>query len=267
MAITALHTAATAMDALSTKIDVIANNIANAGTVGFKASRTNFQDLLYQIQSQPGVQTAESATGTPLGTQIGLGVAVSNTQVSFRQGSPQSTGNPLDVMINGDGFFKVELPGGGTGYTRAGNFIRNADGELVLGNSPGHRIEDAPTIPSDTPADGVSISADGQVMIMTPDGTSQSLGQLQLARFTNPAGLLQHGDNIFLASAASGDPIEGTPGQDGIGTLSSSMLELSNTSAVGELVELIKTQRVFQMNSQTIQAADETLQVVANLRR
>ncbi|MCH7870067.1 MAG: flagellar basal-body rod protein FlgG [Planctomycetes bacterium] len=266
MAITALHTAATAMDALSTKIDVIANNIANAGTVAFKSSRANFQDLLYQVQAQPGVQTADSAIGTPLGTQIGLGVAVSNTQVSFRQGSPQSTGNPLDVMINGDGFFKVELPGGGTGYTRAGNFVRNADGDLVLGNSVGHLLQDAPTIPTDVPADSIGISSDGQVMV-TIDGTSQSLGQLQLVRFPNAAGLLQHGDNIFLASAASGDPIEGTAGQDGIGTLSAGMLELSNTSAVTELVELIKTQRVFQMNSQTIQSADETLQVVANLRR
>ncbi len=267
MAITALHTAATAMDALSTKIDVIANNIANAGTVGFKSSRANFQDLLYQIQAQPGVQTAESPIGTPLGTQIGLGVAVSNTQISFRQGSPQSTGNPLDVMINGDGFFKVELPGGGTGYTRAGNFIRNADGELVLGNSPGHRLADAPTIPTDITADKIGISSDGQITAIAADGTNQSLGQLQLVRFPNAEGLLQHGDNIFLASAASGDPIEGAAGEEGIGTLSAGMLELSNTSAVTELVELIKTQRVFQMNSQTIQSADEMLQVVANLRR
>lgn len=267
MAITALHTAATAMDALSTKIDVIANNIANAGTIGFKASRANFQDLLYQIQAQPGVQTAESAAGTPLGTQIGLGVAVSNTQISFKQGSPQATGNPLDVMINGDGFFKVELPGGGTGYTRAGNFIRNAVGELVLGNGPGHRLQDSPTIPDDVPFDKLGISTDGQVTVTREDGTNESLGQLQLARFPNAAGLIQYGDNIFIASAASGDPIEGTAGQNGIGLLRGSMLELSNTSAVGELVELIKTQRVFQMNSQIIQSADETLQVVANLRR
>lgn len=132
MAITALHTAATGMQALSTKIDVIANNIANADTVGFKASRANFQDLLYQLRAQPGVQTSDESE-TPLPTEIGLGVAVSNTQVLFKQGSAIPTGEPLDMMIQGDGFFQVELPGGATGYTRAGNFVRNANGELVLG--------------------------------------------------------------------------------------------------------------------------------------
>jgi flagellar basal-body rod protein FlgG len=267
MAITALHTAATAMDALSTKIDVIANNLANAGTVGYKASRANFQDLLYQIQAQPGVQTADSTVGTPLGTQIGLGVAVSNTEMLFRQGSPMQTGKPLDVMINGDGFFKVELPGGGVGYTRAGNFVKNAQGELVLGNSVGYRLVDTPTIPEEVPFDGVGISADGQVMALQSDGTTQSIGQLQLARFANPGGLLQHGANIYLATAASGEPIEATPGQEGTGSLMAGVLELSSTEAVTELVELIKTQRVFQMNSQSIQTADEALQVVANLRR
>jgi len=266
MAITALHTAATGMQALSTKIDVIANNIANAETVGFKASRPNFQDVLYQVRAQPGVQTSND-TATPLGTQVGLGVAVSNTQILFKQGNPMQTGIGIDGMIQGDGFFQVELPGGGVGYTRAGNFIRNADGELVLANSYGYRLRDTPTIPEEVPTDKVTISADGQIVASMADGTTQNLGQITLARFANPSGLLQYGANIYLQSGASGDPIEGEPGEEGMGTIMPGALELSTTEAVSELVELIKTQRVFQMNSQSIQSADEALRVVANLRR
>jgi flagellar basal-body rod protein FlgG len=254
------------MQALSTKIDVIANNIANADTPGFKASRANFQDLLYQAWSQPGVQTS-SDTSSPLGTQVGLGVALSNTQIMFRQGSAIQTGRSLDAMIEGDGFFQIELPGGGRGYTRAGNLIRNSQGELVLGNSQGYRLQDTPTIPEDIPDDKVSIGTDGTITASMPDGTIQELGQIQLARFANPSGLLQLGSNIYLESPASGEPIEAVPGEEGIGTLRGASLELSTTEAVTELVELIKTQRVFQMNSQSIQTANETLQVVAQLRR
>lgn len=265
MAITALHTAATGMQALSTKIDVIANNLANADTVAFKSSRANFQDLLYQIWSQPGVQTGAD-TSAPLGTQIGLGVALSNTQILFRQGSAMQTQNPLDVMIQGDGFFEVELPGGGTGYTRAGNFIVNPQGELVLGNSQGVRLKDGPTA---SPEDGdkLAISSDGHLIATKPDGTVEDKGPIRMARFANPSGLLQYGSNIYTVSAASGEPIEGTAGENSIGTLLPGSLELSTTEAVSELVELIKTQRVFQMNSQSIQTADEALQTVATLRR
>ncbi|HQL54209.1 MAG: flagellar basal-body rod protein FlgG [Phycisphaerae bacterium] len=266
MAITALHTAATGMQALSTKIDVIANNIANADTPGFKAARANFQDLLYQIRAQPGVQTSDESE-TPLGTEVGLGVALSNTQVIFKQGSATPTGEPLDIMIQGDGFFQVELPGGATGYTRAGNFVRNANGELVLGNSYGYRLKDSPTIPDDVPKENVGISSDGRIMATNPDGTTEELGQIELARFVNPNGLLQRGANIFTATQASGEPIEGTPGEQGLGEIMAAHLEQSTTEAVAELVELIKAQRVFQMNSQTIQAADESLRTIANLRR
>jgi flagellar basal-body rod protein FlgG len=266
MAVTALHSAATGMQALATKIDVIANNIANADTPGFKAQRTNFQDLLYQIRAQPGVQTS-TQTDTPLGTQIGLGVAVSNTQLLFKQGSVMQTGQGLDAMIQGDGFFQVELPDGGTGYTRAGNFVRNSKGELVLGNSSGFRLKNTPTIPQEVAFDKVSISSDGKVIALKNDGTAEDLGQLQLARFPNPAGLLQAGSNIYLQSPASGDPVEATPGLDGMGTILPASLEQSTTEAVTELVELIKAQRIFQMNSQSIQAADESLRVVAGLHR
>jgi len=266
MAITALHTAATGMQALSTKIDVIANNIANAETVGFKSSRVNFQDLLYQLRAQPGVQTSNETTSA-LGTQIGLGVGVSNTQVLFRQGSAMETGRGLDVMIQGDGFFEIELPDGGTAYTRAGAFVRNADGELVMANSFGHRLKDSPTIPEDVAIDKVTFTADGRVAATLVDGTTEDLGQIRLARFANPSGLLQYGSNLFLQSGASGEPIEGTAGENGFGQLQPSSLEMSSTEAVTELVELIKTQRTFQMNSQSIQTADQALQVVANLRR
>ncbi len=265
MAITALHTAATGMEALSLKIDVIANNIANAETVGYKAARANFQDLMYQLRAQPGVQTSDE-TASALGTEIGLGVAMSNTQTIFRQGSAVLTQEPLDVMIQGDGFFQVDLPGGGTAYTRAGNFVRNPNGELVLGNSFGHRLKDTPTIPEDVPNDKISFSADGRI-VATIEGVPTELGQVQIARFVNPAGLLHDGSNLFLQTEASGEPIEGTPGEEGLGQIQSGTLEQSTTEAVTELVELIKTQRVFQMNSQTIQAADESLRVVANLNR
>ncbi|MEP0846758.1 MAG: flagellar basal-body rod protein FlgG [Phycisphaerae bacterium] len=266
MAITALHTAATGMQALSTKIDVIANNIANAETVGFKSSRANFQDLLYQLRAQPGVQTSDQTT-SPLGTQIGLGVAISNTQLMFRQGSAMQTGIGTDAMIQGDGFLQVELPDGRIAYTRAGNFVRNADGELVLGNSIGYRLKDSPTIPEEVPTTDVSWTSNGQITALGADGQQQLLGQIQLARFPNPSGLIQYGSNVYLQSDASGEPVEGNPGEQGLGTLLPGTLELSTTEAVTELVELIKTQRVFQMNSQSIETADQALQVVANLRR
>lgn len=266
MAITALHTAATGMQALSSKIDVIAHNIANAETVGYKSSRANFEDLLYQLRAQPGVQTSDD-TESALGTQVGLGVKVSNTQILFQQGSAMLTNNGLDALIEGDGFFQIELPGGGTAYTRAGAFIRNAQGELVMANHFGHRLLNTPAIPDEVAADRVTFTADGRVVASLPDGTSEDFGQIELARFANPSGLLQYGSNLFLESEASGEPVTGVPGQDGLGTLLPSALELSTTEAVKELVELIKTQRVFQMNSQSVQAADQALQTVANLRR
>ncbi|MFH1747510.1 MAG: flagellar basal-body rod protein FlgG [Planctomycetota bacterium] len=266
MAISALHTAATGMEALSTKIDVIAHNLANADTHGYKASRANFQDLLYQMYDQPGVQTS-AETASPLGTQIGLGVALANTQIMFRQGSAQQTGRTLDVMVQGDGFFRVDLPGGGTAYTRYGNFIRNADGDLVLGNDFGHRLADSVNIDTDIPPERIGIGSNGEVTVIDENAQPTVVGQLQLARFANPEGLIQYGSNLFVQSAASGEPIEANPGEEGLGVIMAGHLESSTTEAVTELVELIKTQRIFQMNSQSIQAADEALRVVASLRR
>lgn len=265
MATTALYTAATGMEAMETKIDVIANNIANADTPGFKSSRANFQDLLYQVRSQPGVQTSND-TSTPLGTQVGLGVLLSNTQILFKQGSV-IPGTNLDMAIQGDGFFQLQMPDGGIGYTRAGNFVRNAEGQLVLGNTFGYPLQPAITIPTDIPAGAISIGADGTISAISTSGPPQELGQVQLARFANPSGLLQFGGNVYLESAASGVPLIDNPGNEGLGLIIGGNLEASTTEAVTELVELIQAQRVFQMNSQVIQAADETLRTVAALRR
>jgi flagellar basal-body rod protein FlgG len=267
MAILALNTAATGLSALSTNIDIIAHNLANVNTNGFKSQRANFEDLLYIHKKQPGTENAEGDK-SPAGLQVGLGTRISNTQYDFIQGSPIDTSRELDVMIDGKGFFKVQLSAdeGGTGYTRAGNLFVNADGDLVLGNTDGRRIEPAIQIPDD--AQSVQISSDGRVFAVTPaQPEPQEQGRLELANFVNPAGLKSIGGNIYVETAASGPPIDGVPREGGFGSVLQGFLEASNVDPVRELTELIKTQRAFEMNSQTIQAADETLQVVANMRR
>lgn len=268
MAVMALHSAATGLSALSTELDIIANNLANVNTTGFKGSRANFEDLLYQEKAQPGVENA-NGDQRPAGLFVGLGTRISNTQFDFTTGSPQDTGRPLDLMIDGNGFFQVSvLPelGSGTGYTRAGNFFVNRDGDLVLGNADGPRLEPAINIPPD--ALRVEISTDGNVFAFLPaQVTPTNLGQIQLASFVNPNGLKSVGGNVYIESGASGPPIQGNPGEGTFGTILQKFLESSNVDPVKELVSLIKTQRAFEMNSQTIQAADEALQVIGNLRR
>ncbi len=268
MATIALHTAASGLSALSTEIDVRANNIANVNTIGFKGQRVNFEDLLYQHKLQPGVENA-AGDAPPAGIQVGLGVRVSDTQPKFEVGSPIQTGNDLDMMIEGDGFFQVrtlEQEGTGIGYTRAGNFFRNPDGELVLGNSSGSRLEPPINIPVD--ATSISISRDGTVSVMQPGAIQPAqVGQIELADFVNPAGLKRIGGNRFVETPASGPPITGAPGEDSLGPVLQHFIESSNVDPVEELVGLIKTQRAFELNSQTIQAADEVLQVISNLRR
>jgi flagellar basal-body rod protein FlgG len=268
MAIVALHSAATGLSALSQSIDVIANNLANVNTTGFKSQRTNFEDLLYQEKAQPGVENA-NGDQRPAGIFVGLGTRISNTQLNFEVGSPVKTDQDLDVMIEGNGFFQVDIlqeEGGGVGYTRAGNFFRNRDGDLVLGNSDGPRLADGINIPEDTTR--LSISSDGTVSAFQSGAVEPTeLGQIELANFVNPAGLKPIGGNVYVESPASGPPIIGAPGEGNFGTLMQGFLESSNVDPVRELVDLIKTQRAFEMNSQTIQAADEVLQVVGNLRR
>lgn len=267
MATLALHSAATGLNALSTELDVIANNLANVNTTAFKTQRVNFEDLIYQHKKQPGIENAAGGQN-PAGLQVGLGTQISNTQFNFELGSAVPTGRDLDIYIEGNGFVEVELlsdQGGGVGYTRAGNFFVNRDGEMVLGNSQGPRIQPGITIPAD--ALNVTIAADGTVAVTNPDNTSSIVGQLQLSTFINKQGLKSVGGNIYVETDASGPPIQGSPGEGSLGTILQGHLENSNVDPVSELVSLIKTQRAFEMNSQTIQAADEVLQVVGSLRR
>jgi flagellar basal-body rod protein FlgG len=268
MAITALHAAATGMQAQDMKLDVLANNLANVNTVGFKRARVNFEDLLYQIKREPGIPNAQNEP-IPHGIQVGLGVAVSGTQQSFQQGSVDQTDQPFDVMIEGQGFFQVQTIHDGdliTAYTRNGNFTRNSVGNLVLANSEGAILEPPITIPDDLLA--VVIGANGEVAVRSSGSPTLSVvGQFDLARFVNPEGLAQIGQNLWRETNASGPAITGTAQTDGLGSITQGALEMSNVDPVRELVQLILTQRSFEINSQTIQAADEALQVVANLRR
>jgi flagellar basal-body rod protein FlgG len=268
LAVSALHSAATGLSALSTNIDVIANNLANVNTIGFKGARANFEDLLYEEKKQPGVENA-NGDRRPAGLYVGLGTQISNTQFDFAQGSPVQTDRDGDMMIRGRGFFKVDIAtdqGDGIGYTRAGNFFVNSEGDLVLGSGEGPRLEPAINIPAD--ATSFEVTDDGVINVFLPGQAEPSqVGQIELADFVNRAGLKAIGSNIFVESAASGPAISGSPGENQFGTILHRFTESSNVDPVKELVELIKTQRAFEMNSQSIQAADETMQVISNLRR
>ncbi len=270
MSLSAMYAASTGMRALDTKLNVVANNLANISTVGFKRSRVNFEDLYYQVQREPGVKDTNDEPN-PLGILVGLGVQVSGTQLDFSQGNLDTTERPLDVAIEGEGFFQVKTVYNGQetiAYTRAGNFVRNPNGNLVLGNSEGSLIEPPITIPQDVAEGSIQIGRDGQVSVRQQgNGQLVQVGQLQLARFVNPQGLLTIGKNLYVETDASGTPILGSPLEDGLGGLINSTLEGSNVDPVRELVDLIFTQRGFELNSQSIQSADESLRVVTNLRR
>lgn len=267
MAILAMQSAASGLKALNTQLDVVANNLANINTTGYKASRANFQDLLYIERAQPGVENA-NGDERPTGLYVGLGVKVSGTQVNFEQGSQLSTGNQYDMMINGDGFFRVavqdDLGVNGTAYTRAGNFTLNSDGEIVLATDQGRRLVPEITIPEGSK--NVGIGADGTVTV-TQDGVLTEVGQIQIATFINPTGLKQIGENLFVETDASGPALEGNPGEEGRGEILQGILETSNVDPTRELIEMIRTQRAFEMNSNSIRAADETLSSIAQLRR
>ena len=267
MSVQTLYTAATGMESLQTKLDVIANNLANVNTTGFKRDRANFEDLFYRHEVLPGALDA-AGQQTPVGTQIGLGSRVSSTQTDFDQGAFQQSTRELDVAIEGNGFFRVIDPASGnTLYTRAGNFSINANGALVIGSAAtGRLLDPAVNIPPD--ATGIVIAPDGQVSVRQAGQTQLSqLTQLQLSTFVNPQGLLKLGENLYAESSASGTPTDGTPGSVGIGNLRQNALEASNVEPVQELIDLITTQRAFELNSQAIQAGDQILQLVANLRR
>jgi len=247
MAVLALHSGSTGLSALNTALDVTANNLANLGTTAFKSSRVNFQDLMYQEKKQPGVENA-NGDERPTGLYVGLGVEVSGTQLDFTQGPIESTDRPLDIAITGKGFFQVEIAddiGDGLGYTRAGNFTRNSDGEMVLATDPGRRLVPNIVIPED--ATTVAILSDGTVEVSLPGQTeTENIGQIELAMFINPAGLQQLGGNIYVPTDASGDAQIDEPLLDGRGGLNQGMLEASNVDPVTELVKLIKVQRAFE---------------------
>ncbi len=255
-----LFTGATGMKAQQLSLDVVANNLANVSTTAFKRSRVDFQDLLYQTFRAPGAVSAQGLE-VPSGIQVGHGVGISAVTKLFLQGSFVETGNALDIAIEGDGFFQITLPDGEIAYTRDGAFELNRDGTIVTPD--GLMLEPEITIPED--AIDIAIGVDGTVSVTLSDATTDELGQIELARFINPAGLLSQGRNLFRESEASGDPILGVAGEEGAGTLRQAFLESSNVSVVDEIVQLIITQRAFEVNSSVIRTSDEMLQTANNL--
>jgi flagellar basal-body rod protein FlgG len=260
----ALFSAGSGLAAQQINVDNIAHNLANANTVGFKQRRTHFQDLLYQSLVQPGA-AAGAQTVVPTGLQIGLGAKPSSNEVIFTQGNFQMTNNPLDLVIQGRGFFQVRKPTGELAYTRAGNFHLDREGNIVT--SDGDPIEPQITLPPE--AQNISIAQDGTVSYMLPgQSTAQLAGQIQLANFVNPAGLNSIGRNLFMPTDASGEPTLGNPGgQEGLGTLQQGYVEASNVSVVEEFINLIVSQRTYEANTKVVRAADEMYQQVNNLTR
>jgi len=253
----ALYTAASGMTAQQINLDNIANNLANASTSGFQSRRVQFSDLLYQSEVMPG-SAATQQTTVAAGLQVGLGTRPGNTEIIQTQGDLSSTGNPLDFAIEGTGFFQILMPNNQIGYTRSGSFQPNAQGALVTAN--GDALQPAITVPAN--ATNITVGSDGTVSATLPGQTNASqVGTIQLATFANPGGLNSIGNNIYLATTASGDPVVGTPGgADGLGTIQQGMLEQANVNIVDEFVNMILAQRSYESNSRVVKAADEMLQ-------
>jgi flagellar basal-body rod protein FlgG len=249
------------MDAQQTMVDVIANNLANVNTNGYKRTQVNFQDLLY-IKMREASREISSGVTAPSGMEIGSGVRTASTTRAFTVGELQGTGNELDLAIQGDGFFQVTLPSGELRYTRDGAIQKDANGLLV--NASGYQLSPAITIPQDALA--VDVASDGTVSVETYTGT-QVVGSIQLYRFSNPTGLTAEGGNLYRETEASGAAIAGTPGQNGFGGLLSQYLEKSNVQMVNELVNLITAQRAYEINSRTIRTGDNMLQQLGQLVR
>lgn len=255
----ALWAAKTGLDAQQTQMTVTANNLANVATNGFKRSRAVFNDLLYQNVTQVGSSTSQT-TYSPTGLQLGTGTRVVATERSYTQGSLDNTGNSLDLAIQGRGFFQVLQPDGTLAYTRDGNFQTNAQGQLVT--SAGYQVQPGITVP--TGAQSITIGTDGTVSVQLAGQASPTqVGTLQLADFINPAGLQTVGGNLLVESAASGTPTTGNPGLTGMGTLIQGSVEASNVNVVQEMVDMISTQRAYEMNSKAIQTTDQMLQYAA----
>jgi flagellar basal-body rod protein FlgG len=259
--IRSLWIARTGLDAQQTQMDVIANNLANVSTNGFKRSRAVFEDLLYQTLRQPGAQSSQQ-TQFPSGLQIGTGVRPVATERIFTQGNLQQTGNDKDVAIQGSGFFQVLLPDGTTAYTRDGSFQVDNQGQLVT--SSGYVVQPAITIPAN--AQSLTIGKDGTVSITQPGVTAAvQVGTLQLATFINNAGLESRGENLYVETAASGSPNTNTPGTNGAGLLNQGYVETSNVNVAEELVNMIATQRAYEINSKAITTSDQMLQKLTQL--
>jgi flagellar basal-body rod protein FlgG len=256
----ALWISKTGLDAQQTRLSVISNNLANVNTTGFKRDQAIFQDLIYQNKRQAGGQTTED-TRLPSGLSLGTGVRVVATEKLHTQGNITQTGKPLDMAILGRGFFQIQQADGSVSYTRDGSFQLDADGQVVT--SQGQLLQPSLTIPSDTQS--ITIGQDGVVSVITGNDTSPTqIGNIQLADFVNPAGLQPEGNNLFTETASSGSPLVGTPGLNGLGNLESGAVETSNVNVVEELVNMIETQRAYEMNSKVISTTDQMLQYVGN---
>jgi flagellar basal-body rod protein FlgG len=259
--IRSLWIAKTGLDAQQTQMDVISNNLANVSTSGFKRARAVFEDLLYQTVRQPGAQSSEQ-TQLPSGLQLGTGVKPVATERIFTQGNLQQTSNSKDVAIQGNGFFQVLMPDGTTAYSRDGSFQSDANGQMVT--SSGYAVQPAITIPADTQS--LTIARDGTVSVtQSGSATPVTIGTLQLATFINPAGLQSLGENLYGETASSGTPSSNAPGSNGAGTLNQGYVETSNVNVVEELVNMIQTQRAYEINSKAISTSDEMLQRLTQL--
>ena len=258
-----LYTTATGMKAQQTMVDMIANNIANVNTAGFKRSQASFEDLFYVTLQSPGLARGAGDQPVPIGTQIGSGTRLNGTTKVFTTGTLEITERALDVAIDGEGFFAVTLPDGSTGYTRDGGFQVDANGQLVT--NAGYVVQPGITIPAN--ALSVTIAQDGTVQVTTPGNTAKptTVGQLQLASFANPAGLEPRGQNLYGETAASGTPNAGAPNSNGLGALQQGFVEGSNVNVVEELVSMIATQRAYELNSKAIQTSDQMLQKLGQL--
>ncbi len=258
----ALYTAASGMSAQQSNLDNIANNLSNSSTAGFRRRRLQFEDMIYQNVVMPGAAATQNTT-VASGLQVGLGTRTSASEIIPLQGDFDSTGNPLDLAIQGTGFFQVKMPDGSTGYTRAGMFHLDNQGNMVTAD--GNPLDPPITIPAD--ALSITIGSDGTVTVTQPAQTqAQQVGTIQLALFQNPGGLNSVGQNMFLATTASGDPIVGTPGgSEGLGTLQQGVLEQSNVDVVQEFIQMILAQRSYEANSRVVTAADEMLQQLNNM--
>ena len=256
----ALWIAKTGLDAQQTRMSVVSNNLANVNTTGFKRDRAVFEDLLYQTVRQPGAQSSDS-TQLPSGLLIGTGVRTVATEKLFTQGNQSQTGNPLNVAIEGRGFLEILMPDGSVAYTRDGSFQLDAQGQMVTAS--GYLLQPGLTIPES--ARTITIGTDGTVSVLTAgQSTPSDIGQIQLVDFINPAGLHARGGNLYEESAASGTPQAGVPGSDGLGRLIQGSLETSNVNVVEELVNMIETQRAYEINSKAIATADGMLQFINN---